>query len=257
MRGLTQIKYPNVVQCSSPSSSRVTRRHTLLLQLAGLVTGCRDAHAEDKKIMELYDDAAKRYDSLDGGAAASAFGFDGMRAKLLAQAKGKTLETGVGTGLNLPYYDFKSLGVTELTGVDISSGMLREARLRANSLQGSSVDLIQADVTSLPLDDGSFDSVVDTFSLCVFSQPLLALEEMRRVVKSDGRVLLLAHTRSDNPLIAGYQELTAEAVRRTARGCDWNQDVPTLVKAAGLEIMRMERALAGTVISIEARPARH
>lgn len=245
-------------QLRSPQDIKFSRRQALLLQTAtGLsLFASQGARAEDKKTIEIYNDASSSYDSLDGGIAASALGFNDMRAKLLAQARGKTLETAVGTGLNLPYYIFGSSSVTELVGVDISTGMISEAKKRAEGLKPSgSITLLEADVTSLPLDNDSFDSVVDSFSLCVFSQPISALKEMRRVVKPGGQVLLLEHTRSDNPLLSGYQQITAEAVRRTSRGCDWNQDVPALLQAAGLEIVRMERALGGTIISIEATKA--
>jgi ubiquinone/menaquinone biosynthesis C-methylase UbiE len=146
------------------------------------------------------------------------------------QASGDVLEVAVGTGLNLPLYDWSRL--TSLTGLDLSDGMLAKAAGRvqaapelaqaslvttpssssdsssssSSSSSGSvPVRLVQADVVQLPFADGSFDVVLDTFSLCVFGQPQAALAEMARVLRPGGRLLLLEHSKSDNPLLGAYQ----------------------------------------------------
>lgn len=220
----------NTYACTSVSSRIVTRwsvysshgssrRQLLLSLLPCTMIGCDESRAE-VSTQEIYDHAASQYDQLDGGGVATALGFDDMRHELISQARGRVLEIGVGTGLNLPYYNFEAVG--SLVGVDISPGMLQEAKRRSEGL-GGSIELIQADATALPLEDASFDTVLDSFSLCTFNAPLSALREMRRVVRPGGRVLLLEHSRSDNGILASYQQLTAETVRRTARGCDWSQ----------------------------------
>lgn len=146
----------------------------------------------------------------------------------------------MGTGLNLPLYNWSHL--SSLTGVDISEGMLAGAAARVQSAPqlsltaagaaantsssgGAGVDerntdgssmgsvagrrvpvrLVQADVVRLPFADGSFDVVLDTFSLCVFGQPAAGLAEMARVLRPGGRLMLLEHTRSDNVLLGAYQ----------------------------------------------------
>jgi ubiquinone/menaquinone biosynthesis C-methylase UbiE len=136
----------------------------------------------------------------------------------------------VGTGLNLPLYDASRL--SSFTAVDISPGMLREAAPRAEALRrrlsgaeqqrqqqrqrseaagaadgtaGPGVQLLVADAAALPFADRSFDCVLDTFSLCVFERPAAAVREMARVLRRGGRLLLLEHSRSDNPLLGAYQ----------------------------------------------------
>ena len=109
----------------------------------------------------------------------------------------------------------------------------------------------QADATALPFPDASFDSVVDTFSLCVMPDPEGALRELARVVRPGGRVLLLEHAKSDNALLGTYQELTASAVAASAKGCYWNQDVEGMCVQAGLKTLRVSRHVLGTLVSLE------
>ncbi|KXZ44811.1 hypothetical protein GPECTOR_62g926 [Gonium pectorale] len=225
-------------------------------------------------MQQAYDKYSGTYDELDGGAAAEALGFPQLRQELLREARGHVLEVAVGTGLNLPYYSWgpqrqeppgqgqqkgpgqeapAPSGVTALETVDLSPGMLAQARRRvaaAEALSSRPISFTQADVAALPFPDSSFDSVVDTFSLCVFPDPQAALNEMARVVSprsSGGRVLLLEHARSDNPLLAAYQDATAGPVAALGKGCVWNQDVEGMAARAGLEVLRSERAAGGTV----------
>ncbi|KAK9865284.1 hypothetical protein WJX84_009694 [Apatococcus fuscideae] len=202
-------------------------------------------------LQEAYDRYSGRYDELDDGPLARLLGLPQLRKQLLHQANGKVLEVAVGTGLNLPLYEWPV--VESLAALDLSTGMLSQAERRAEALALSSHILFQkGDVTQLPFQDGCFDSVVDTFSLCVFEKPQAALNEMARVLKPDGRLLLLEHTLSSLQPIAWYQDLTAVAVAKSAKGCVWNQRVPEMVEQAGLTILEMVPAVAGSVVSITA-----
>jgi ubiquinone/menaquinone biosynthesis C-methylase UbiE len=209
--------------------------------------------AEAAALQAQYDGYAGTYDRLDGGAAADALGFGDGRAALLARASGRVLELAVGTGLNLPLYDWSA--VSELTAVDLSAGMLSQAGARvaaSPALRAARLALVQADVSALPFPDASFDCVVDTFSLCVFPDPAAALAEAARVLAPGGRLLLLEHCRSPNPLLGAYQDATAAAVAATAKGCVYNQDVPALVAALGLAPAAITRSLGGLIVEIEA-----
>ena len=209
-----------------------------------------------------YDSFADTYDDLNDSAVAEVFGLPALRKDLLARASGDVLEVGVGTGINLALYRFGGQGVNALTAVDLSAGMLDVARRRATSLQlcGSGttprVTFQRADATQLPFADASFDVCVDTFSLCVLADAApAALAELARVLRPGGRALLLEHTRSDFPPLAGYQDMTATAVAATSKGCVWNQDVLAMLPAAGLRLIKATPALGGTLCAIEAARA--
>lgn len=164
--------------------------------------------AEVQRIEQAYDSYAATYDDLDGGAAADSLGFPALRAALLRQARGDVLETAVGTGLNLPLYDAAAL--TSLTAIDLSRGMLGQAQARAQALRLADrirLQLVQADVAALgaALGGCQFDTVVDTFSLCVFPDPVAALRSMAACLRPGGTLLLLEHSRSSFAPLGWYQ----------------------------------------------------
>jgi methyltransferase OMS1, mitochondrial len=220
--------------------------------------------ASTNSLKESYNDYAEKYDDLDGGIAAEALGFPDQRKALLQEAKGDVLECAVGTGLNLQFYNLKNL--RSFTAIDLSPGMLHQAQLKASSLQFPSsisnpssssstknfLSFQQADVANLPFPDNSFDSVVDTFSLCVFPDPAAALRSMARVVRPGGKILLLEHSRSTSPVLGWYQDLTSSTVTAMGKGCVWNQDVIRLVEDAGLRIERVDRYVGDLILSITA-----
>ena len=139
--------------------------------------------------------AARDYDSLNDadGIGAQVFGIPSLRARVLARAAGDVLEVAVGTGVNLPQYQYHEDGgfVNSVVGVDASQQMLDIAAARANDIILSTtttpsssrprVELIQGDVTALPFADNSFDTVVDTFGVCVFDRYVLSLSLLIRI----------------------------------------------------------------------------
>ena len=136
-----------------------------------------------------YDRYASNYDDLDGGKASEWLGIDVARSNLFRQAKGSVLEIGAGTGLNLAKYDPSK--ISSITLVDISDNMLQQAKKRLGTIQnldGIPVELVKADATSQLVSrfgERSFDTVVDSFSLCVMGKEgsKKCLDQLRQVVK--------------------------------------------------------------------------
>lgn len=194
-----------------------------------------------------YDAYAARYDDLDGGPVASSLRIPEMRRELVQRARGDVLEVAAGTGLNLGLYTDQ---VRSLTLLDASAGMLARAQARGAKR------IVVGDAAKLPFDDATFDTVVSTFSLCTFDRPLASLEEMRRVVKKNGSVLLLENTRPDNRLLGLYVDLTADLVAdRGGKGCRYNIDVPRLLDRAGFEVIQTDVYLAGFFKAFVTRPS--
>ena len=142
--------------------------------------------AELETVRRHYDRIAPVYDAL---AAIVEIRARGWRQALWRRAgAGKTLELGVGTGKNFPFYP---PGV-DVTAIDVSERMLERAQRRARRL-GTRVSLQIGDAQALPYPDATFDSVVATFVLCTVPDPLRGLREARRVLVPGGRLLLLEH----------------------------------------------------------------
>ena len=204
---------------------------------------------------QSYDTYAESYDKLDGGSIATSLGIDEARTKLLGMAKGNVLEIGVGTGLNLASYRFGDNEVTSLTLVDISDGMLSQAEARIKQMNIDNnipIQFVRADATSELVKlfgQDKFDSVVDTFSLCVMGNEgaKKCLEEMAGVVKKRGKILLVENTRSSNFLLGGYQDLTASsAADLGGKGCVYNQNVGEMInRSKGLRLEKEESFAAG------------
>lgn len=191
-----------------------------------------------------YDRLARVYDLIE--APMNWMGGAERRVRVLASARGLVLEVGIGTGLNLAHYP---LGV-ELIGIDLSARMLQRARARSLR-SGRAVRLINADVEALPFPRGHFDSVTATCVFCSVADPVRGLREVSRVVKPEGKVLLLEHVRPENPVLGKVFDLLTPVTRFLA-GPEINRRTEENVRRAGLEITSIRRD--GIWREIAARP---
>lgn len=197
-------------------------------------------------LQQKYDRAARWYDV--GETILGWLGVGRLRRKLLRKASGKVLEVAVGTGKNLPHYPRGCA----ITAIDLSPEMLNVARKRANRLNLDATFHVM-DAEALDFPDGSFDTVVSTLSTCTFPDPVKALQEMARVCRPGGKVLLLEHGRSSQPYIARFQDRHAEGFEKPL-GCHWNREPLELVKHTGLSLVTARRTFFGVLHTIEAIP---
>ncbi|GBD85910.1 demethylmenaquinone methyltransferase [bacterium BMS3Abin02] len=185
------------------------------------------------EITRRYDRMAPLYDLYD--APLERLGTRRRRRRLLSRARGTTLEVGVGTGKNLEHYP---QGV-QLVGIDISEGMLKRARRRAERISAP-IEFHLADIQQAPFADESFDTVVATTVFCSVADPVAGLREVARVVKPGGKVLLLEHVRPRNALLARLFDALNPITRRVF-GFNINRQTEDNVAAAGLELEDVRR----------------
>lgn len=181
----------------------------------------------------VYDRVAAIYDLYT--APMEALGGRRARQRLFARARGRVLELGIGTGLNLPYYPSGA----NLTGIDISPRMLARARRRAERM-GFKADLEVADIERLPYPDASFDTVTAACVFCSVGDPVRGLREAARVVRPDGQVLLYEHVRPRNPFLGKLTDLISPLTRRLF-GPELNRPTEHNAEAADLRITGIRR----------------
>jgi ubiquinone/menaquinone biosynthesis C-methylase UbiE len=163
-------------------------------------------------------------------------GLSARRGELLSHARGRVLEIGAGTGLNLAHYPES---VEELVLTEPEEPMARRLDARLASL-GRGGEVVRAPAEELPFADDSFDTAVCTLVLCTVSDPERALAEIERVLRPGGRLLFLEHVRSEDPGTARWQDRLHGVWVRCGHGCNCNRPTPALIERSPLEIEAIE-----------------
>ena len=183
--------------------------------------------------MGFYDDRILPYII---NAAMSTKALKDERRKCLATLSGDVLEIGFGSGRNLPFYPAT---VTKVVGVDPSTTSARLARRRIEAAQFP-VEVVGLSAEKLPVDDGSVETIVSTFTLCTIPDVAGALREMRRVLRQGGHLHFVEHGRAADPRIARRQARLNGIQRALFGGCNLNRPIARLIEEAGFEIERLE-----------------
>jgi SAM-dependent methyltransferase len=163
--------------------------------------------------------------------------FKRLRADLLKNAQGEVLEIGLGTGLNLACYP---PGIVRLRAVD-PAPLLSERVAKRRAAVPFPVEIMYLSAERLPYDDGVFDYVVSTWTLCTIPDPQAALREVRRVLTPTGHFLFLEHGRSDDARTAAWQDRLNPIQNVIGCGCNLNRRIDQLISKAGLHIVQLDR----------------
>jgi len=159
-----------------------------------------------------------------------------QRAKIVPLAKGRVLEIGIGSGLNLPHYNPEK--VSSVIGVDPDAHIWARSEARRAAVEFK-VERIGLSGEEIPMENDSADTVVVTYSLCTIPDPVLALREMRRVLKPGGEILFTEHGRAPDRQVEKWQARIDPLWSKLAGGCHSGRDIPELIRQAGLETLEL------------------
>jgi SAM-dependent methyltransferase len=159
-------------------------------------------------------------------------GMRSRRSALLGNARGRVVEIGAGTGLNVAHYPD---GIAELVLTEPDAAMRRRLARRLQR-HGRVARIVDAPAERLPLADASVDTVVSTLVLCTVNDPERALGEIARVLRPDGQLLFVEHVRASSRFLAACQDNLLQPWRRFAGGCRCNRPTVELMRACGFAI---------------------
>jgi ubiquinone/menaquinone biosynthesis C-methylase UbiE len=157
------------------------------------------------------------------------------RERVISAAAGRVLEIGIGSGLNLPFYP---PDISEILGLEPSPRLVEMARGAASRLS-LPVSFIEGSAEAIPLDNASIDTVVTTWTLCTIPEAVVALAEMRRVLKPSGNLLFVEHGLAPEAHIRKWQDWLTPAWKRIGGGCHLNRPIRDLIERAGFGIERL------------------
>lgn len=161
-----------------------------------------------------------------------------QREKIIPLASGNVLEIGIGSGLNLPFYDKKN--VTHLTAIDPSAAIWKKNKLDTNML-GFEFDFMEAFSENIPANNNSFDTVVITYALCTIQDTDKAFDEIKRVLKKDGKLLFCEHGKAPDKKIVRWQNMLNPFWKKIGGGCNLNRDIPLMIERNGFKIIKLEK----------------
>ncbi|MDA7815166.1 class I SAM-dependent methyltransferase [Porticoccaceae bacterium] len=161
-----------------------------------------------------------------------------QREKVVPMAEGLVLEVGIGSGLNIPYYD--AAKVDKILGLDPSEELNRMA-LKVAEDKGIPVEFILSGAEAMPLPDNHVDTVLVTFTMCTIPEVAAANKEMLRVLKPGGKMIFCEHGLAPDTNVSKWQSRIDPIWGKIAGGCHLNRDIPGLITAAGFEIEAMEQ----------------
>lgn len=158
---------------------------------------------------------------------------DHQRGLVVPGARGRVLEIGFGSGLNLPHYDRSRV---EWIWALEPSQQMRELAAPRVAASGLEVRMLDLPGEALPLPDQSVDTVVVTYTLCTIPDVQSALRQVRRVLRPGGELRFCEHGAAPDAGVRRWQDRLDDTWGRLAGGCHLNRQIAPLIESTGFRL---------------------
>lgn len=160
-----------------------------------------------------------------------------QREKVVPLAEGRLLEIGIGSGLNLSFYN--TLKIDQLTAIDPSEEIWKKNKIDISKLEYD-FQFIRAFAENIPEDNNAFDSAVITYTLCTIPNAQKALAEIKIVLKPNGKLIFCEHGKAPDKNVEKWQSFVNPLWKRLGGGCNLNRNIPSILENNGFKISQME-----------------
>ncbi|TCP28890.1 methyltransferase family protein [Scopulibacillus darangshiensis] len=171
---------------------------------------------------------------------------ENIRRGLISKAEGHVLEIGSGTGANFPFYK----NASHITAIEPNPNMIKESLPKINQTRVP-IDIRQESAEVLPFKENTFDTVVGTLVFCTIPNPRQALNDIRRVLKPEGKFLLFEHVRMGNTTLSSLQNILTPVWKHLCDGCHLNRDTLKFVQESEFHVNNVTSYYNGLFLVIE------
>ncbi len=161
-----------------------------------------------------------------------------QREKIVPNASGTVLEIGIGSGLNIPFYNISK--IDKIYGLDPSIQLCKKAIKKAEEIN-MNIDFLFEGAEEIKLKSNSVDTVVITYTLCSIPNPMDALKEIKRVMRSDGNILFCEHGIAPDIKVSKWQNRINPIWGKLFGGCNINRDIPSIISNSGFKVQNLEQ----------------
>tara|TARA_B100001996_G_scaffold267966_1_gene209433 strand:+ start:201 stop:737 length:537 start_codon:yes stop_codon:yes gene_type:complete len=152
-------------------------------------------------------------------------------------AKGNILEVGIGSGLNIPFYEAE--GINKIWGIDPSEELIAMAKKQVKD-DTPDIEFIISKAEEIDFDDAFFDTILMTYTMCTITNLSEAFTEIRRVIKPSGKLIFCEHGMAPDENVVKWQNRINTFWPKISGGCNINKEISRIIESSGFSIANLD-----------------